>query len=67
DHAAYILFVYTPSRVGEIFESNMRRGSWRGLWYRGIVFIVFKNESGQVEIAVRATRDTKGFTNKLHK
>ncbi len=34
NHAACTLFVYTPSRVGEIFESNMRRGSGRGLLYK---------------------------------
>ena len=34
NHAACTLFVYTPSRVGEIFESSMRRGSGRGLLYR---------------------------------
>ena len=34
DHAAYLLFIYTSARVGEYFESNMRRGSGRGLWYK---------------------------------
>ncbi|KIW36986.1 uncharacterized protein PV06_10884 [Exophiala oligosperma] len=67
NHAACILFVYTPSRVGEIFESNMRRGSGRGLLYKDVVFVVFKNEQGEPELAVRATRDAKGFTNKPHK
>ncbi|KIW56900.1 hypothetical protein, variant [Exophiala xenobiotica] len=67
NHAACTLFVYTPSRVGEIFESNMRRGSGRGLLYKDIVFVVFKNEKGEAELAVRATRDAKGFTNKPHK
>ncbi|KAJ4502326.1 hypothetical protein HRR76_005404 [Exophiala dermatitidis] len=67
NHAACTLFVYTPSRVGEIFESNMRRGSGRGLLYKDVVFVVFKNEKGKAELAVRATRDAKGFTNKPHK
>ena len=86
NHAACTLFVYTPSRVGEIFESNMRRGSGRGLLYKvrrpchptwdgpvlttrtqDVVFVVFKNEKGEAELAVRATRDAKGFTNKPHK
>lgn len=33
DHAAYMLFIYSLARVGEYFESNMRRGSGRGLLY----------------------------------
>jgi hypothetical protein len=33
DHAAYMLFIYSSARVGEYFESNMRRGSGRGLLY----------------------------------
>ncbi|KAG9773168.1 hypothetical protein KCU88_g5872, partial [Aureobasidium melanogenum] len=45
----------------------MRRGSGRGLLYKDIVFVVFKNEKGEAELAVRATRDAKGFTNKPHK
>lgn len=32
-----------------------------------VVFVVFKNEKGKAELAVRATRDAKGFTNKPHK
>ncbi|RHZ51665.1 uncharacterized protein CDV56_103977 [Aspergillus thermomutatus] len=67
DHAAYMLFIYTSARVGDIFESSMRRGSVRGLLYSDVVFVVFKNEAGRAEIAVRATRDAKGFTNKPHK
>ncbi|KIV87981.1 hypothetical protein PV10_09166 [Exophiala mesophila] len=67
NHAANNLFIYTPSRVGEIFESNMRRGSGRGLLYKDVVFVVFKNEKGEAELAFRATRDAKGFTNKPHK
>ena len=33
DRAAYMLFVYSSARVGEYRESNMRRGSGRGLLY----------------------------------
>ncbi len=33
DHAIYMLFIYSLTRVGEYFESNMRRGSNRGLLY----------------------------------
>ena len=33
DHAAYMLLIYSSARVGEYFESNMRRGSGRGLLY----------------------------------
>ena len=33
DHAAYMLFIYLSARVGEYFESNMRKGSGRGLLY----------------------------------
>lgn len=33
DHALYQLFIYSSSRVGEYIESNMRRGSGRGLLY----------------------------------
>ncbi|KAL2036378.1 hypothetical protein N7G274_010911 [Stereocaulon virgatum] len=43
DHAAYMLFIYSSARVGEYFESNMRRGSGRGLLYGTIDFVVFKN------------------------
>lgn len=34
DHAAYMLFIYSSTRVGEYFESNMRRGFGRGLLYK---------------------------------
>ena len=34
DLGAYLLFIYTFAGVGEYFESNMRRGSGRGLWYK---------------------------------
>ena len=39
DHAAYMLFIYSSARVGEYFESNMRKGSGRGLLYevRGLI------------------------------
>lgn len=33
DHALYQLSIYSSSRVGEYIESNMRRGSGRGLLY----------------------------------
>jgi len=32
-----------------------------------IVLVVYENEKGEAELAVRATRDAKGFTNKPHK
>jgi hypothetical protein len=31
------------------------------------VFIVFKNEEGMAELAVRTTRDAKGMTHTPHK
>ena len=86
DHAALVNFIYTPARVGEIFESASRLSSGRGLLYevsllsclrmgpelcslleQDVVFVIFKNEKGEAELAVRTTRDAKGFTNKPHK
>ncbi|KAI9859031.1 MAG: hypothetical protein M1813_007159 [Trichoglossum hirsutum] len=67
DFAALVLFIYTSRRVDEYFESACRRGSGRGLLYKHIDFTVFKNEKGEAELAIRATRDAKGMTNKLHK
>ncbi|MCJ1278125.1 hypothetical protein MMC21_005940 [Puttea exsequens] len=67
DHAAYMLFIYSSARVGDYFESNMRKGSGRGLLYETIDFVVFKNEKGKAEIGVRVTRDAKGFSETPHK
>jgi len=33
DHAAYMLFIYSSALVGEYLESNLGRGSGRGLLY----------------------------------
>ena len=38
DHAAYMLFIYSSGRVGEYFESNMRRGS-------GCSYFISSNDS----------------------
>ncbi|KAI9773770.1 MAG: hypothetical protein M1839_002003 [Geoglossum umbratile] len=67
DFAALVLFIYTSGRVGEYFESGCRQGSGRGLLYKHIDFVIFRNERGEAELAIRATRDAKGMTNKPHK
>jgi len=67
DHAAYLLCIYTSARVGEYFESNAHPGSGRGLLYKDIDFVVFRNGKGNAELAIRVVRDAKGRTDTPHK
>ncbi|KAL8823037.1 MAG: hypothetical protein Q9191_006237 [Dirinaria sp. TL-2023a] len=67
DHAVYMLFIYSSTRVSEYFEFNMRRDSGRELLYEIIDFVVFKNEKEKAEIEMRVTRDAKGFSETPHK
>ncbi|KAH8744694.1 hypothetical protein F5882DRAFT_313072, partial [Hyaloscypha sp. PMI_1271] len=60
-------FTYILLRVREYFESRARRSSSYGLLYKDIIFIVFKNKEGIVELTIRTIRDIKGIIYTLYK
>ncbi|KAH8761263.1 hypothetical protein F5882DRAFT_305767, partial [Hyaloscypha sp. PMI_1271] len=62
-------FTYTLLRVREYFKFRARRNSSRGLLYKisDIIFIVFKNKEGIVELTIYTIRDMKGITHTLYK
>ncbi|KAI0252176.1 hypothetical protein BJV78DRAFT_1281943 [Lactifluus subvellereus] len=53
---------FTSARVDEYIESTAREGSGRGLHYRDVEFVVFRNECGNPEFAIEAKKDGKGMT-----
>ncbi|KAI0029622.1 hypothetical protein K488DRAFT_56022 [Vararia minispora EC-137] len=57
-----VLNVFTSARVGEFIESTAREGSGRGLHYRDVSFVFFRNEDGNAEFAMEIVKDAKGMT-----
>ncbi|KAM9874786.1 hypothetical protein VDGL01_11107 [Verticillium dahliae] len=67
DWAFYMATVCSSARIGEYIESTCRPGSGRGLYYKDVMFGVFRNEQGNTEFAVQLVRDAKGMTHEPDK
>ena len=59
---AIMLNFFTSARVGEYIESAAREGTGRGLYYKDVEFVVFRNEYGETEFGTKVTKDAKGMT-----
>lgn len=54
--------ILSSSRIGEYLLSSCRSGTNQGLLYKDVIFVIFRNESGDAEFSLQLTRYAKNMT-----
>ncbi|QKX61611.1 uncharacterized protein TRUGW13939_08763 [Talaromyces rugulosus] len=60
--AEILVYSSSSARIGEMIQSSSRPGTGKGVYFRDVVMVVFRNEEGMAEFAVRVVRPAKGQT-----